>query len=83
MSTHTAVGRPVQRAWPIVGHGLALRSRPLEFFAELHRTPEPLARIRLGSKDVYLVTAPELIDRSADTDTASSGRLDAASDDLD
>ncbi|WP_342215790.1 hypothetical protein [Nocardia abscessus] len=55
----------------------------MEFFAELHRTPEPLARIRLGSKDVYLVTAPELIDRSADTDTASSGRLDAASDDLD
>ncbi|WP_280312094.1 cytochrome P450 [Nocardia abscessus] len=61
MSTHTAVGRPVQRAWPIVGHGLALRSRPLEFFAELHRAPEPLARIRLGSNDAYLVTAPELI----------------------
>lgn len=62
MSTNTAVGCPVQRAWPIIGHGLLLRRKPLEFFAELHRAPEPLVRIRLGNKDAYLVTAPELID---------------------
>lgn len=62
MTTLVAPGRPARSPLPLLGHGLQLQRRPLEFLAELHRQPEPLVRIKLGSKDAYVVTTPELID---------------------
>ncbi|WP_157224084.1 cytochrome P450 [Nocardia paucivorans] len=62
MSVTTVVGTPSTRARPLVGHGIRLQRKPLEFLAELHRLSEPIVRIRLGRKDAYVVTAPELLD---------------------
>lgn len=62
MTTAVVPGKSPRRAWPLIGHGLQLQRRPLEFLAELHALPEPVVRIRLGRDEAYVVTAPELLD---------------------
>lgn len=62
MSVSSISNDPPMRAWPLVGHGIQLQRRPLEFLAELHRLPDPIVRIKLGRDDAYVVTTPELLD---------------------
>ncbi|WP_040834304.1 cytochrome P450 [Nocardia brevicatena] len=62
MSVSTIPGTSSRRSLPLLGHGLQLQRRPLEFLAELHRLPDPIVRIKLGRDDAYVVTTPELLD---------------------
>lgn len=62
MSAPTLPAPPLRRAWPLIGHGLQLQRRPLEFLAELHALAEPIVRIKLGREDAYVVTTAELLD---------------------
>lgn len=63
MNAQNKVGIPTQRPLPLLGHILQFQRRPLEFFTEIYRQPEPIVRIKMGRQDAYVLTTPELIMR--------------------
>ena len=60
LSTVTATVPTAPRRLPLIGHGLAVLRKPLEFVSTL--PPQgPVVRVHLGPQVAYVLTTPELI----------------------
>jgi cytochrome P450 len=60
-------------AWPLIGHGLSLARRPLEFIRGLPQYGD-VVQVRLGRLPAYVLTHPDLVHQVLVTEASSFSR---------